>query len=185
MRLALECRRRIKEQQKRIGSAEFRNTHFSYQLGTEGVERFVVTPEVQSEDEIGADPLPPGQVWAISPGGQDEGVGLFRVDVNATSPGSGVRITNVPVPGPFRESVRYGEQNLLTRTRELVGDRDPASTNTPCSCAPSTPRGAVPISGFRSCLPSAAPRWRKASRVGWPLSAASTLAVAWIRFTTR
>ena len=29
-RLALECRRRVKEQQKRIGSAEFRNTHFSY-----------------------------------------------------------------------------------------------------------------------------------------------------------
>jgi len=126
VRLALECRRRIKEQQKRIGSAEFRNTHFSYQLGPEGVEHFVVTPEVQSEDDIGTDPLPPGQVWAISPGGQDEGVGLFRVDVNATSPGTGaVRITNVPVPGPFRESVRYGEQNLLTRTRELVGDRDP------------------------------------------------------------
>jgi len=75
VRLALECRRRVKEQQKRVGSAEFRNTHFSYQLGDDGVERFVVTPEVQSEDEIGSDPLPPGQVWAISPGGQDEGVG--------------------------------------------------------------------------------------------------------------
>src|SRR5690606_36494106 len=33
VRLALECRRRIKEQQKRIGSAEFRNTQFSYQKG--------------------------------------------------------------------------------------------------------------------------------------------------------
>ena len=30
VRLALEVRRRVKEQQKRIGSAEFRNTHFSY-----------------------------------------------------------------------------------------------------------------------------------------------------------
>ena len=49
VRLALECRRRVKEQQKRIGSAEFRNTHFSYQLGEEGVEQFVVTPELQSE----------------------------------------------------------------------------------------------------------------------------------------
>ncbi|MFY7875501.1 MAG: BREX system Lon protease-like protein BrxL [Pirellula sp.] len=28
VRLALECRRRIKEEQKRIGSAEFRNTQF-------------------------------------------------------------------------------------------------------------------------------------------------------------
>ena len=32
VRPALECRRRVKEQQKRIGSAEFRNTQFSYTL---------------------------------------------------------------------------------------------------------------------------------------------------------
>ncbi len=32
-RLALECRRRVKEQQKRIGAAEFRNTHFSFTHG--------------------------------------------------------------------------------------------------------------------------------------------------------
>ena len=76
VRLALECRRRVKEQQKRIGSAEFRNTHFSYTLGEDGVEKFVVTPELQSEDSIGSDPLPPGQVWAISPGGQDENPGF-------------------------------------------------------------------------------------------------------------
>src|SRR5712692_1959169 len=63
VRLALECRRRVKEQQKRIGSAEFRNTLFSYQMGEDGLERFVATPEIQSEDTIGSDPLPPGQVW--------------------------------------------------------------------------------------------------------------------------
>src|SRR5262249_1476256 len=54
--LALECRRRVKEQQKRIGSAEFRNTQFSYTLGQDGVEKFVVTPELQSEDQVGRDP---------------------------------------------------------------------------------------------------------------------------------
>ncbi|MBK9093485.1 MAG: BREX system Lon protease-like protein BrxL [Anaerolineae bacterium] len=122
--LALECRRRVKEQQKRIGSAEFRNTHFSYQLGVEGVEKFVVTPELQSTQTIGSDPLPPGQVWAISPGSSDEGAGLYRVDVNV-GPGGGVRIVNFPAPGPFRESIKYGEQNLVMRARELVGDRDP------------------------------------------------------------
>jgi len=124
VRLAMECRRRVKEQQKRIGSAEFRNTHFSYQMGLEGVERFVVTPELQSDNSIGADPLPPGQVWAISPGGLDESAGLYRIDVNE-GPGSGVKIINVPVLGPFRESIKYGEQNLLARSKELVGDRDP------------------------------------------------------------
>jgi ATP-dependent Lon protease len=124
VRLALECRRRVKEQQKRIGSAEFRNTHFSYRGSSDDVEHFVTTPELQSENSVGVDPLPPGQVWAISPGGPDEGAGLYRLEANE-GPGSGVKIINVPAPGPFRESVRSAEQNLLARARELVGDRDP------------------------------------------------------------
>lgn len=124
LRLSLECRRRVKEQQKRIGSAEFRNTQFSYVIGEEGVEKFVATPELYSEDSIAADPLPPGQVWVISPGGMDENPGLYRVDVTE-GPGSGVKILNHPTPPPFRESVRCAEQNLYVRAKELVGDRDP------------------------------------------------------------
>ena len=125
VRLALECRRRVKEQQKRIGSAEFRNTHFSYQLGEDGVEQFVATPELQSEDAIGTDPLPPGQVWAISPGGAGRERRACTASKCNEGPGSGVKILNVPAPAPFRESMRYAEQNLLARARELVGDRDP------------------------------------------------------------
>jgi ATP-dependent Lon protease len=40
-------------------------------------------------------------------------------------PGNGVKILNAPVSPAFRESVRYGEQNLYTRAKEMVGDRDP------------------------------------------------------------
>jgi ATP-dependent Lon protease len=124
IRLALESRRRVKEQQKRVLKTEFRNTHFSYFMGVEGVEQFVSTPELHSEDRIESDPLPPGQVWAISPGGQDAAPSLYRIEVTV-GPGSGVRILNAPIPPAFRESVRYGEQNLYTRAKELVGDRDP------------------------------------------------------------
>ena len=108
------------------GSAppEFRNTQFSYVMGLDGVEKFVATPELQSEDSIGTDPLPAGQVWAISPGGQDEGMGLFRIEVTE-GPGGGVRILNQSPPNPFQESVRIAEQNLYTRASELVGDRNP------------------------------------------------------------
>lgn len=124
VRLALEVRRRVKEQQKRIGSTEFRNTQFSYAMGLDGVEKFVSTPELQSEDSIGSDPLPAGQVWAISPGGQDESTGLFRIEVTEST-GGGVRILNQSPPGPFRESARIAEQNLYARSRELVGERNP------------------------------------------------------------
>jgi ATP-dependent Lon protease len=124
VRLALECRRRVKEQQRRIGSAEFRNTQFSYSMGEDGVEKFVSTPELYSEDSIGGDPLPPGQAWVISPGAAEENPGLYRIDVTEGS-GSGVKILNQPAPAPFRESVRCAEQNLYARSNELVGDRDP------------------------------------------------------------
>ena len=125
-RLALECRRRIKEQQKRIGAAEFRNTHFSYVLLPDGVEQFVSTPELQSEDSIGDDPLPPGQAWSISPGGMEENPGLYRIECNE-GPGSGVKILNQPPPPALKESVRCAEQNLYANGRTLVGDRDPRS----------------------------------------------------------
>ena len=124
VRLAMECRRRVKEQQKRIVPAEFRNTQFSYTLGRDGIEKFVATPELQSEDHIGRDPLLPGQVWGISPGGQDEGSGLFRIEVTE-GPGSGVRILNRPAPPAFAESVKFAQQNLYARAAELVGDRNP------------------------------------------------------------
>lgn len=124
VRLALECRRRVKEQQKRIGSAEFRQTQFSYTLTSDEIEKFVSTSELQSADSIGQDPLPPGQVWAISPGGQDEGSGLYRIEVTE-GPGSGARILNRPAPPAFAESVKYAEANLYARGSELVGDRNP------------------------------------------------------------
>jgi ATP-dependent Lon protease len=124
VRLALESRRRVKEQQKRCFKSEFRNTHFSYTLGTEGVEQFVSTPELHSDEAIEGDPLPPGQVWAVSLGTAESGPGLHRIEVTC-GPGSGVKVLNQPTPPAFRESVKVGEQNLYTRARELVGDRNP------------------------------------------------------------
>ena len=122
--IAMEARRRVKEQQKRIGAAEFRNTHFSYVMGADGVEKFVSTPELQSENSIGGDPLEPGQVWTISPGGGEEHPGLYRIEINE-GPGSGVKILNKPVPPAFKESMGYAEQNLYARAMQLVGDKDP------------------------------------------------------------
>jgi ATP-dependent Lon protease len=124
VRIAMESRRRVKEQQKRVGAAEFRNTHFSYVMGADGVEKFVSTPELQSDNSIGTDPLEPGQVWSISPGGGEENPGLYRIEANE-GPGSGVKILNKPIPPAFRESINCAEQNLYARSMQLVGDKDP------------------------------------------------------------
>jgi ATP-dependent Lon protease len=129
VRLALESRRRVKEQQKRCIKTEFRNTHFSFTLGVDGVEKFVATPELHSDEAIDGDPLPPGQVWAIGPGSAAAGTGpgLYRIEV-AVGPGGGVRILNQPPPPAFRESVSVGEKNLCARAKALVGDRDPRAS---------------------------------------------------------
>lgn len=126
VRFGLEVRRRVKEQQKRIGAAEFRNTHFSYTIGDDGLEKFVATPELRADNEIGDGPLEPDQVWSISEGGADidDNAGLYRIEVN-TGPGTGVKILNNPAPAAFKESLRYAEQNLYARSQQLIGDRDP------------------------------------------------------------
>lgn len=124
IRLALEARRRVKEQQRRVFKSEFRNANFSYTLVPDGVEQFVATPELHSDEAIDSDPLPPGQVWGVSLGSTETEPGLYRIEVTC-GPGSGVKILNQPTPPPFRESVRVGEQNLYTRAKELVGDRNP------------------------------------------------------------
>jgi ATP-dependent Lon protease len=93
-------------------------------LRLDGIEHFVSTPELQSEGSIGGDPLPPGQVFAIGPGGHEEAASLYRIEVTE-GPGGGVRILNQAPPAPFRESVRLAEQNFYSRARDLVGDRNP------------------------------------------------------------
>ena len=93
-------------------------------MGADGIEQFVSTPELQSENSIGGDPLEPGQIWTISPGGTDDHPGLYRMEINE-GPGSGVKILNKPGPPAFRESTGFAEQNLYARAEQLVGDKDP------------------------------------------------------------
>ncbi len=55
LRLAMDVRCRVKEQQKTIGYEEYRKTKFSYFLGESGEEKFVTTPEGGHGDELPPD----------------------------------------------------------------------------------------------------------------------------------
>lgn len=46
--MTTKVRKRVKDQQKYIFAAEFLNPHFSYMIGTDGIESFVSVPELQS-----------------------------------------------------------------------------------------------------------------------------------------
>ncbi|MDR2352970.1 MAG: BREX system Lon protease-like protein BrxL [Deltaproteobacteria bacterium] len=124
VRIAMEARRRVKEQQKRVVTAEFRDTHFSYQIEDEGIEKFVTTPELYNEKTISREALEPGQVWTISPGMGEDNPGLYQIAVNAGT-GSGCKILNKPTPPAFKESVSCAIENLYAKPGKLVGNKNP------------------------------------------------------------
>ena len=84
LELAIEGRRRVKEQLKKMGSFEYYQTSFSYSDNETGEERFVGVPEQGGRDLISADPLPPGTVYTASVSG-DGTVGLYRIEVTLSS----------------------------------------------------------------------------------------------------
>jgi ATP-dependent Lon protease len=100
---ALEGRRRVKEQLKKMGSFEYYHTSFSYLDNDNGEEHFVGVPEQGGRALISADPLPPGTIYTSSVSG-DGIVGLYRVEVSQSS-GTGKLKLAGGVSGSMKESV--------------------------------------------------------------------------------
>jgi ATP-dependent Lon protease len=111
LQLALEGRRRVKEQLKKMGSFEYYQTSFSYLVSETGEEKFVGVPEQGGRDLISAEPLPPGTVYAASVSG-DGTVGLYRIEVSLSS-GTGRLKPAGGLSGDMKESVARAFSHLL------------------------------------------------------------------------
>ena len=103
VQMALEGRRRVKEQLKKMGSFEYYHTSFSYLDNESGEEHFVGVREQGGRDLISAEPLPPGTIYTASVSG-DGTVGLYRVEVSQSS-GTGKLKMAGGVGGKMKESV--------------------------------------------------------------------------------
>ncbi|MFQ5572548.1 MAG: protease Lon-related BREX system protein BrxL, partial [Rhodothermales bacterium] len=108
--LALEGRRRVKEQLKKMGSFEYYHTSFSYIASETGEERFVGVPEQGGQDLISPDPLPPGTVYSASVSG-DGTVGLYRIEIT-TAAGTGKLKLAGGVSGAMKESINRAYSHL-------------------------------------------------------------------------
>jgi len=84
LEVALEGRRRVKEQLKKMGSFEYHQTSFSYLDAETREERFVGVPEEGGRNLISTDPLAPGSVYAASVDEQGK-VGLYRIEVGCSA----------------------------------------------------------------------------------------------------
>ncbi len=111
LQLALEGRRRVKEQLKKMGSFEYYQTSFSYLENETGEERFVGVPEQGGRDLISADPLPPGTIYTASVSG-DGTVGLYRIEVSLSS-GTGKLRSAGGIAGDMKESINRAFSYLL------------------------------------------------------------------------
>ena len=87
LRIALEMRRRVKEQLKKIGGMEFYDVNFSYMDNESFEEKFVSVPEQSSSTLIPDGICSPGQVYTVSPG-KSGIIGLFRLE-SQILPGNG------------------------------------------------------------------------------------------------
>ncbi|AFY60117.1 protease Lon-related BREX system protein BrxL [Synechococcus sp. PCC 6312] len=104
LELAIEGRRRVKEQLKKMGSFEYHQTSFSYINGETCEERFVGVPEQGGRDMIATDPLAPGSVYTASVDDQGK-VGLYRFEVGC-SPGTGKLKLSGGIEGLMKESLQ-------------------------------------------------------------------------------
>jgi len=113
---ALEGRRRVKEQLKKMGSFEYHQVSFSYIDQESGAEVFVGVPEQGGGNLIPQDPLPPGTVYAAA---VEEGrVGLYRVEVG-TSSGTGKLKISGGVDGAMKAALNRAFSVLQGRKTEL------------------------------------------------------------------
>jgi len=101
--LAMEGRRRVKEQLKKRGSFEFYKTSFSYIDLESDTERSVGVPEQGGAGVISPDPLPPGTVYTAAVNAEAK-VALFRLEVTLTA-GTGKLRTPTGLEKSLKESL--------------------------------------------------------------------------------
>jgi len=118
--LALEMRRRVKEQLKRIGGMEFWDTNFSYIDKETQEEHFVGLPEEKGSHLIESTPLQPGVCYTGTSDGDN--LALVRVEV-ATTQGSGkLNITGVN-NNLVKENIKNTYQYIKANEKSILSEQ--------------------------------------------------------------
>jgi ATP-dependent Lon protease len=121
--LAIELRRRIKEQLRRMGGVEYSRVNLSFIDKESRQENFVSCKELGSTQLIPDTPLPPGDVFTVGYDSDGGRYSLFRIQ-SSVSPGSG-RFALVGVTSKaIRESARMAYDYLRSTAGKIGLDRD-------------------------------------------------------------
>lgn len=94
LRFALEMRRRVKEQLKKLGGMEFYDVNFSYIDNETFEEKFVSVPEQGGGKLIPEGMCNPGQVYTVSQG-KSGMIGVFRLESQMLPGGGKFTVTGI------------------------------------------------------------------------------------------
>ena len=104
---ALESRRRVKEQLKKIGGMEFFDVHFSYLDQDSLEEKFTNVPEQGGGALIPDGPLNPGVLHTVATGSGGH-LGLYRLETQVTSGNGSLRTSGLGSSSAAREAMKVG-----------------------------------------------------------------------------
>lgn len=121
LKLALEMRRRVKEQLKKLGGMEFYDVNFSYIDNETFEERYVTVPEQGGGKLIPEGMCNPGQVYTVSRG-KSGMLGVFRLE-SQMLPGNGrFERTGLGMDRDARESSNAAFSFLKANSSRISGN---------------------------------------------------------------
>jgi ATP-dependent Lon protease len=104
---ALEARRRVKEQLKKIGGMEFFDVHFSY-IDVETLEeKFISVPEQGGGSLIPDGPLNPGVLHTVATGSGGH-LGLYRIETQMTNGNGTLKTSGLGSNSAAKEAIKVG-----------------------------------------------------------------------------
>jgi ATP-dependent Lon protease len=125
---ALECRRRVKEQLKKIGGMEFFDVHFSY-IDVETLEeKFISVPEQGGGSLIPDGPLNPGVLHTVATGSGGH-LGLYRLETQVTAGNGTLKTSGLGSNSGAREAIKVGFDYFKANVQRVsasikAGDHD-------------------------------------------------------------
>jgi ATP-dependent Lon protease len=124
LELALEGRRRVKEQLRRMGGLEFWAVNFSYLDLETRQETFVTVPEQTAGGLITPGQLDPGVTFTVGTDQADGRLAIFRVEVQALKGSGRLRMTGAPSRA-IRDAIETAHAYLSSHAANLGLGKNP------------------------------------------------------------
>ncbi len=122
---ALETRRRVKEQLKKIGGMEFYDVHFSYIDQETLEEKFVSVPEQGGGSLIPENELQPGVLYTATNGATNNHLGLYRIETQMTNGNGKLNISGMGSNTQPKEALKIAFDYFKANATRLMASVNP------------------------------------------------------------